>query len=155
MHKPLLLLLILSVTLAGCLSTAASKTVHVTIEAATTTVSTGESISLTAVITENGMALVVDDHQVSWELSNTSVAELSSPAGRQVTLTALTGGSVSVTASFGKTKSKALTITVTETLPEENVLFLETFDNVPDGANISNTSVRSYLDNPVAIVDIS
>lgn len=155
MHKPLLLLLILSVTLSGCLSTAASKTVNVTIEAAATTVSAGESISLTAAITENGMALVVDDHQVSWELSNTSVAELSSPTGRQVTLTALTGGSVSVTASFGKTKSKALTITITETLPEENVLFLETFDNVPNGDNIKDESVRSNLDNPDSIVGIS
>ena len=131
------------------------QTVNVTIEAAATTVSAGESISLTAAITENGMALVVDDHQVSWELSNTSVAELISPTGRQVTLTAITGGSVSVTASFGKTKSKALTITITETRPEENVLFLETFDNVPNGDNIKDESVRSNLDNRDSIVGIS
>lgn len=39
--------------------------------------------------------------------------------------------------------------------PEEDVLFLETFDNVPDGANIRDASVRSYLDNPDSIVNIS
>ena len=39
--------------------------------------------------------------------------------------------------------------------PEETMLFRETFDNVPNGSSIRDTSVRSYLDNPGAIVDIS
>lgn len=159
MQKLLLLLLILSTALSGCISAGAQKKITITVEAAKTTVSPGETLVLTAVVAENGKPLVVEGSQISWELSNPSTAQLSSSSGMQVTLTALANGSVSVTAVYGKQRSQALTITVTEPElpppPEENVLFRETFENVPNGSNISSTSVRSYLDNPDAIVNIS
>ncbi|HPZ31901.1 MAG TPA: Ig-like domain-containing protein, partial [Limnochordia bacterium] len=117
MQRPLLLLIILSIALSGCFAAVAPKTINITVEASKTTISPDETVVLTASVAENGKPLVVEESQIAWELSNTSTAQLSSSTGRQVTLTALTSGSVTITAVYGKHRSQALTITVTEPEP--------------------------------------
>ncbi len=117
MQRPLLLLIILSIALSGCFTAVAPKTINITVEASKTTISPDETVVLTASVAENGKPLVVEESQIAWELSNTSTAQLSSSTGRQVTLTALTSGSVTITAVYGKHRSQALTITVTEPEP--------------------------------------
>lgn len=98
--------------------------------------------TLTAFVKENGRDLVVDGSEIRWQLSDSSIAQLSASTGRQVTLTALQAGVVSVTASYGSVRSNPVVISVAGPV----VLFLETFDNVPDGTNIRND--QSALDNP-------
>ena len=117
MQRPLLLLIILSIALSGCFAAVAPKTINITVEASKTTISPDETVVLTASVAENGKPLVVEESQIAWELSNTSTAQLSSSTGRQVTLTALTSGSVTITAVYSKHRSQALTITVIEPEP--------------------------------------
>lgn len=143
------LILILSLAMTGCFSASKAK-ITIEIEAAGSEIFINESIVLNAVIKENGSELIVDDSEILWELEG-SAAELSAPSGRQVVLTGIKSGSVSITASFKGTKSKAVVITIIE--PKETLLFRETFDSIPDGSIPKDAA--SLLDNPSSLHAIS
>lgn len=149
-HLICISLIVLPLVLTGCLVTTSrdkrggGQTLSITASTTTLHLGKAEIATLTAVIRENGRDLIVDESQIAWELSDPALARLSSTTGRQVTLTALQPGSVTVRASFGSLRSSPLVIVISENT--EIVLFRETFDQVPDGTNLRDD--RSGLDQP-------
>lgn len=136
----------------GCFSFISSGTT-IEIKAAKTELELNESISLEALVKEKNKEVAVDGKEITWEVSDSSIAKLSDTKGKKVSLTALKSGSVTVTAYYGKAKSNPITIKINEpnepSEPVETLLFKETFDKVPNGTNIRKEP--DMLDNPESI----
>ncbi|NLM24956.1 MAG: Ig-like domain-containing protein, partial [Firmicutes bacterium] len=157
MRKKLVLasLLIFLMVFSGCFSFISSGTT-IEIKAAKTELELNESISLEALVKEKNKEVAFDGKEITWEVSDSSIAKLSDTKGKKVSLTALKSGSVTVTASYGKAKSNPITIKINEpnepnepSEPVETLLFKETFDKVPNGTNIRKEP--DMLDNPESI----
>ena len=146
--------LILTLSLYGCVRSSKPTLDRIIISANTTTLRQGESVNLEVKgFDQSNKEIKVS--QLTWTVEPENLGELAVNGSRAVfTADETAEGIITVTVAVGNL-SDSIEITITKAEAEETVLFLETFDNVPNGSNINDASVRSYLDNPDTIVNIS